>query len=181
MWACELNDSVPHTMTASQPRWTSLSLALSLVVLAGCQSLLERPEEQVICAISIHAFAAQELQKTRLARSVEAAEGRAITVRSTPLLTSHNIMAMDAMVDPSGRKALRAVLDKHGQTCWLQACAQYPGERLAVLVDGVFRFSMTVPANPPNDGSFYILGPWADAEMKSIAEHAIPNYKLLNN
>lgn len=158
-----------------------MGLALVLVALGGCQSPFGRPEEAVVCAVSIHAFATQELHTTRLARTAEAADGRSVTIRATALLTSRNIMAMQAMVNPVGRRALRAMLDQHGQTCWLQACVEYPGTRLAVLVDGVFRFSMDVPANPPNDGSFYIVGPWSDAEMKAIAEHSISNYKLLNN
>lgn len=148
----------------------------------GCQSLFRKPEEAVICAVSIHAFASEELHRTTLlVRTAEAADGKYITIRATPLLTSHNIMAMQAMEDPTGRKALRAVLDKHGRTCWLQACGEYPGERLAVLVDGIFRFGMNVPTNPPSDGTLYIVGPWAEAELKSIAEHSIPNYKLLTN
>jgi preprotein translocase subunit SecD len=105
--------------------------------------------------------------------------GNLVYVRTVPLITSHNIVGGE-LVENDGTYAVKLHLDRIGQDVWLQACKQLGGRKMAVVIDGFYLFSTTIPHRPPTYEWFLVEGPWEEGQARGVATHAKQNYEILD-
>jgi len=108
-------------------------------------------------------------------------DGEAVHIRAFALLASRNIVEARVVTAPDGRPAVEATLDQSGRMRWLQVCAEHAGDRVAVAVDGFYRFAMRMP--PPSSASDTVLvsGGWGAKEAETVAAWASHNYGIFNS
>ena len=124
-----------------------------------------------------------------LERMIDTFSGERVCVNVNPFLHSRNIKKVELLPrsgDP-GFYDLVLHLDKRGQMLWSSIAIQYRGEKLGLVVDGVFyrAFMPNIP-NPddidPKTGSVTVLlqGPVDQATANSIAKFSEKNYRHFN-
>jgi len=116
----------------------------------------------------------------RLFRRVPDEQGHMVTVKAFPALWSVHFTDGAIVRDARGRPALAVQLDRHASLMWTQIRRQLSTDTLAVCVDGVIRFYVSVSdLDAGDDDWIQIPGPWHPEELREIAEHAAENYKTL--
>ena len=131
--------------------------------------------------LSLHRFARADLLRGGLVRELTTDSGSAVAVRSIPLLSSKNFTSAELTTAAGRDPVLKMKLDRHGQVLWLQTCAGHAGDRVAVAVDGIYRFAMQIPLRHTDAGTVSLAGPWDATEAEEIAAWARENYRILNN
>ena len=124
-----------------------------------------------------------------LEREIDTFSGGVVCVNVNPFLHSRNIKKIDLGVregDP-GFYDLVLHLDKRGQMLWSSVAVQFRGEKMGLIIDGVFYRSFMPHIPNPDDidektGSVTVLleGPIDQATAKSIAKFSEKNYKAMN-
>jgi hypothetical protein len=149
------------------------------LLLTGCATWpwSKIPVENVV---SLHRLDRADMGSTRLIKSVQAPDGRVRHVRAVPLLSSRNFTRITVTTTRDGHPALLATLDEHGRMLLMHLCAELAGDGVAVLVDGLYRFSMQMPRQALAERSLLIPGPWDAAEATAIANASENNYQRLN-
>ena len=124
-----------------------------------------------------------------LEREIDTFSGGVVCVNVNSFLHSRNIKKIDlgARPDDPGFYDLVLHLDRRGQMLWSSIAVQFKGEKMGVVIDGVFyrAFMPTIPN--PNDidqktGDVTVLmeGPFDQATATSLAKHSEKNYKAMN-
>jgi hypothetical protein len=152
--------------------------------ISGCRAtkmdlgLRDRENDQLAFVVSVHEFTTSSDPSAALAREIPSADGlENVWIRRIPLISSRVFPTAEVVAGKNGETALLAELDGHGRYLWMQLCAEYGGRPVAVVVDGVYRFTWRVP--PPSSHtqpSILISGPWNPREAELIAEWAPKNY-----
>lgn len=164
-----------------------LTTMLLGVICAGCalQQAFKTPDRDPIHHLSFHAFASDRMVGSMSQIVSDADGGRQFRIRRFPIVSSKQITRASCEETSSGTGArvpvVRLYLDRHGQICWMQACAQTPGDRVAVLVDGFFACATTLPSSGVRTGVIELIGPWSAEEAQAIAQNAKTNYRKLND
>lgn len=124
-----------------------------------------------------------------LEREIDTFSGGVVCVNVNSFLHSRNIKKIDLGARPNdpGFYDLVLHLDRRGQMLWSSVAIQYKGEKMGVVIDGVF-YRAFMPSIPnPNDidektGDVTVLveGPFDQATANSLAKHSEKNYKALN-
>lgn len=124
-----------------------------------------------------------------LEREIDTFSGRTVCVNVNPFLHTRNIKKVDLVPRPNdqGFFDLLLHLDKRGQMLWSSVAIQYRGEKMGLVVDGVF-YRAFMPAIPnPDDidektGSVTVVleGPIDQATANSIQKFSEKNYKYYN-
>lgn len=124
-----------------------------------------------------------------LEREVDTFSGGVVCVNVNPFLHSRNIKKVDLGARPGeeGFYDLVLHLDKRGQMLWSSVAVQFRGEKMGLIIDGVFYRSFMPHIPNPDDidektGSVTVLleGPIDQATAKSIAKFSEKNYKAMN-
>ncbi len=171
-----------------QPLGTTLAHAALIGALAaglcGCQSLRDwqaRRKFQPKYVVSVHLLARPGVDEGRLIRRVAGLDGgREVRVRHVPVLSTYGFPAAEPVVEGETATAIAFTLDGHGRMAWMQTTAEHPGEEVAVLVDGFFRFLWRLPGASEGD-RLVIRGPWDRREAELIAEYTPANYDRLHS
>ena len=121
-----------------------------------------------------------------LEREIDTFSGGVICVNVNPFLHSRNIKKVDLEIregDP-GFYNLVLHLDKRGQMLWSSIAVQYRGEKLGLVIDGVFYRSFMPNIPNPDDidkktGSVTVIleGPIDQATAHSISKFSEKNYR----
>ena len=162
-----------------RPKLNNLVLWAAALLTAGCSSFgpaADRARYVLTLHEPVNPNAPSGPSTARLASDT----GDTVRVRIRPLLSSANVAEASATTDAEGKPVLLATLDHHGRMMWLQVCGDHAGARLAVVVDGIYRFDMTIPSPEGAGDSLRITGPWDQKELESVAAWAPKNYELLN-
>ena len=124
-----------------------------------------------------------------LEREIDTFSGTRVCVNVNPFLHSRNIKKVDLGVrdgDP-GFYDLVLHLDKRGQMLWSSVAIQYRGEKMGLIVDGVFYRAFMPKIPNPNDidektGSVTVIleGPVDQATAHSISKFSEKNYRHFN-
>lgn len=124
-----------------------------------------------------------------LEREIDTFSGGVVCVNVNPFLHSRNIKKIDLGVRPDdpGFYDLVLHLDKRGQMLWSSIAVQYRGEKMGLVIDGVFYRSFMPHIPNPEDidsktGDITVLleGPIDQATANSIAKFSEKNYKSMN-
>ncbi len=115
----------------------------------------------------------------RLFRRVPDERGGTVRVRAFPIIWSASFYTARA-VEQDGERRLDAFLDPHGRMLWQQARTARPVERVAVVVDGVFRFFLRLTPGETRWDRVSIPGPWRADELRRVARRATDNYRAIN-
>ncbi|MBN2450782.1 MAG: hypothetical protein JXR77_10360 [Lentisphaeria bacterium] len=167
--------------------WATLSgtlFALLCLLPGGCMVFTGwRSQNQVLAqSLGLHTFARGDLIPGQGVRPVTDPSGEhGAYVSHFPVLSSKEIVA--ARVEETGdpaRPALRLQLDRHGSIRWMQACREFPGDSLAVLVDGFLVATTVVPRSSDDPTSILLHCPLSRRELEALADSAAANYKKLN-
>lgn len=126
----------------------------------------------------------------QLEREIETFSGGTVCVNVNPFLHSRNIQKIDLGIRPDdpGFYDLVLHLDKRGQMLWSSIAIQYRGEKLGLVIDGIF-YRAFMPAIPnPDDidkqtGCVTVLleGPVDQATAKGISKFSEKNYRHFND
>lgn len=127
--------------------------------------------------ITVHALAGRAERDTQLQRSMRLADGRTLSIRSVPLLSSASIPSIIKQTDRNGQLTAIAQVNRHGKMSWMQACASFPGERVVVAVDGQFHHFLTTPRLSSLDETVNLGGPWDPEELNKLIQWAPKNYR----
>lgn len=119
--------------------------------------------------LSIHSFS-----QTPTAQSspfgLEYAPGRYLFVDQQPLVDSSGIARIE-IVPTAGGKGLRCYLASQGQFRWQQACTNWHGYRLVLLVNGRFRAFVRVSGSGAT-GLLDLPGPFSAEEAEALVNGA---------
>ena len=124
-----------------------------------------------------------------LERYIDTFSGAKVCVNVNPFLHSRNVKKIDLSPrhgDP-GFYDLVLHLDKRGQMLWSSVAIQYRGEKLGLVIDGIFyrAFMPNIP-NPddidPKTGSVTVMleGPIDQATANGIVKFSEKNYRYFN-
>lgn len=125
----------------------------------------------------------------QLEREIETFSGGVVCVNVNPFLHSRNIKKVELLPrkGDNGFFDLVLHLDKRGQMIWSSIAIQYRGEKMGLIVDGVFyRAFMPQIPNPDdidkNTGCVTVIleGPVDQATANSIAKFSEKNYRHFN-
>ena len=124
-----------------------------------------------------------------LEREVDTFYGGVACVNVNPFLHSRNIKKIDLGARPGedGFYDLVLHLDKRGQMLWSSISIQFRGEKMGLIIDGVFYRSFMPQIPNPDDidertGDVTVLleGPIDQATANNIAKFSEKNYKSMN-
>lgn len=160
-----------------------VSLGIFLLLsTSGCKGL-RKTRQDIIYAVEICEFADDVRISTGAVRYLPDLErGRRIAVKRLPILTSNCFRSASIEEPQEGveTRTIRFVLDKHGTYVWLQSCREFHGDKVAVVVDGFYRFSIELPTQLEPPGVLVITGPWQPQEAENIVLNVETNYRLLH-
>lgn len=166
-------------------RSAGLALAVGLVawLATGCAWLDHQLHRNEVAphAISLHPFAEPGSDVGRRTQMVADAAGtRRLCIGREPILSNRQVREgkLEDTADPN-RPALRLLLDRQGSMLWLQACQEATGDRVAVMLDGFFWYSMTLP-RPVDTQSILLTGPIGRVEAQAIVDSIPGQYRRLN-
>ena len=169
--------------------------ALSILAGTGCdldQAIQEmedslnptEPEYVIAVPRSVRYRCGEELE-----RMIDTFSGGKVCVNTNHFLHSRNIKKIELLPRPNdpGFYDLVLHLDKRGQMLWSSIAIQYRGEKLGLVVDGVFYRAFLPNIPDPDDidsktGSVTVLlqGPVDQATANSIAKFSEKNYRHFN-
>ncbi len=129
--------------------------------------------------ITVHALAGRAERNTQLQRSMRLANGRTLSIRTVPLLSSASIHRIEKDIAGDGQHAAIAHVNRHGELSWTQACASFPGERVVVALDGQFHHFLTTPRLSSVDKTVNLGGPWDEEELNNLIRWAPKNYRAM--
>lgn len=160
-----------------------LAAGLVMALATGCAWVdrLVHRKEAGAHAISLHPFAEPGNDVSgRTQMVVDAGGTQRVCIRRAPILSNRQMMEgkLESGGDPQ-RPALRLRLDRQGAMLWLQACQEAPGDRVAVMLDGFFWYTMTLP-RPTDTQSVLIDGPIGQTEAQAIVDSIPGQYRRLN-
>ena len=124
-----------------------------------------------------------------LEREVDTFSGGIAYVNINPFLHSRNIKKIDLGARPGeeGFYDLVLHLDKRGQMLWSSVAIQYRGEKMGLIIDGIFYRSFMPHIPNPDDidkktGCVTVLleGPIDQATANNIVKFSEKNYKTMN-
>ena len=125
----------------------------------------------------------------QLERDIDTFSGGVVCVNVNPFLHTRNIKKIDLAVrdgDP-GFFDLVLHLDKRGQMLWSSIAVQYRGEKLGLVIDGVYYRAFMPKIPNPDDidektGSVTVIleGPIDQATAHGIAKFSEKNYRYFN-
>ena len=167
----------------------------SLVMNTGCdldqaiqemeESLTPTDPEYVISVHRIIRFRRGE----ELEREIDTFSGGVVCVNVNPFLHSRNIKKVELLPRKGDEGFFDLVLhlDKRGQMLWSSIAIQYRGEKLGLVVDGVYYRAFLPNIPNPDDidkktGSVTVLleGPVDQATATSIAKFSEKNFRYFN-
>ncbi len=162
-------------------------MVLSSVAITGCTAIgvklgLIDPDAKVCYfVVSLHEIIPVGTERGRLTMPLPTAiQGERMMVGRRPLLSSQDFAGVASEVDGE-RGTLIAKLDQHGRYKWTQLVMNMNGQRVAVAVDGIFRFTWVVPAPATaTSDNVRLEAAWTVQEAELISENAERNYRLLN-
>ena len=164
---------------------TAAILVAAAALLPGCllaplQALVGTPGGDPRYVVSVHEFADSGVPLGQLGGALPTVDRNTVRVKVRPLISSRFFAEVTRVTAADGAPVLEAALDDYGRMVWLQTCAEHAGRRLAVAMDGVYLFDMTIPSPGAGDPVLRIPGPWSPSDLDRIVEWAPKNYKKLN-
>jgi hypothetical protein len=158
-------------MKTAAPWFAGLGFVLLLLALAGCQALEGKSRWDV--SFHLTEEEADGRGSPLLARVRDLNDDATHVIRRMPLISSEDILAARMVASPSGEVAVEFILEPFHRHRWLQVFTEHGGRRVAVCVNGYYRFLWRLPREfDPEDCTVVVRGPWDPQEAKLIVGDA---------
>lgn len=155
-------------------------LIVGLLVAGGCARLREWgwTDRAPGRALSLHRFADPGLISGEATQVVGSPDGmQRVGILRQPVLGNREIPSAELVDgDRPERPAVRLHLDRQGAVLWMQTCVSTPGDSLAVLLDGFYWYTLTIP-RAVDTQSILLDGPIGRSEAEALVKGLPTSYR----
>ena len=160
---------------------TVATLSVLVLICAGCETLFQgRPRSNYV--VTMHLLARNHESTRPFIMPVKPlGSDRTYWVYRVPVLSSRHIVRAVPVRNEDSVSAVEFETHPVHRLKWVSLAAEHGGQRVAVLVNGYFRFLWRVPETySPESRTLTVEGPWDPREAELIAEWAPDNYEEFN-